>query len=348
VVLFSSGNSNSSTVAYPASQSTVIAVGATSSCDGETWWGSSYGSALDVVAPGVQVVTTDEMGGCGYTSGNTILDFNGTSSACPNAAGVVALILSADPTLTATAAQNVLQNTAEDQVGRPNEDTAGRDNFMGWGRVNGYLAVLDVLGGPAPPTIGGLDVTSGPQKGGTAITISGSNFIGAVTVTIGGASATSVVRVDSSTITCKTPASSVLGARDVVVTALGGSGTAPGAFSYASNPINLTWTGTPDQGAVLTFQVEGPANAKWALALSDAQGQWDHAGYSFCFSKPGSTEFAVLHRPSQGRLSSTGIGSADYTVPTTLPTLSSLYCQGLADDGTGTLVLTPCSQVTIF
>jgi subtilisin family serine protease len=68
VVVFASGNDNASSVNYPANLSNVIAVGAISpcgerkspsSCDGETWWGSNYGTNLDVVALGVDIYTTD-------------------------------------------------------------------------------------------------------------------------------------------------------------------------------------------------------------------------------------------------------------------------------------------------
>jgi subtilisin family serine protease len=75
VVVFASGNENASTVNYPASLPNVIAVGAISpcgqrkspsSCDRETTWGSNYGTALDIVAPGVLIPTTDRQGGAGY------------------------------------------------------------------------------------------------------------------------------------------------------------------------------------------------------------------------------------------------------------------------------------------
>ena len=71
VMVFASGNSNGGVI-YPASGNPdVIAVGAMSpcaerknpsSCDGETWWGSCFGSELDVVAPGVLIPTTDRHG----------------------------------------------------------------------------------------------------------------------------------------------------------------------------------------------------------------------------------------------------------------------------------------------
>ena len=148
LLCFSSGNDNGA-VNYPAKYSTTVCVGATSqcderknpsSCDGEYWWGSNYGNEMDIAAPGVDVLTTSPGGG--YTTG-----FNGTSAACPHAAGSLALIWSADPTLSATEAQSILESTADDQVGIPGEDTPGWDRYMGWGRINLHEAVLAASNG---------------------------------------------------------------------------------------------------------------------------------------------------------------------------------------------------------
>src|SRR5690606_19297082 len=87
--LSSSGNSNTTTIGYPASYVNTIAVGASSmcdqrkspsSCDGESWWGADYGTGLDVVAPGVKIYSTDIAGSNGYNSGDYMPNFNGTSS----------------------------------------------------------------------------------------------------------------------------------------------------------------------------------------------------------------------------------------------------------------------------
>ncbi len=151
VVAFASGNSNGAVI-YPATRSEVIAVGATSpcderkspsSCDGEYWWGSNYGAELDVAAPGVKIYTTDIMGNGGYTTGNYITDFNGTSSATPHVAGLAGLILSANSSLTASEVETIIYNTADDR------GTAGWDQYFGYGRINAYTALLAV----PPPTI---------------------------------------------------------------------------------------------------------------------------------------------------------------------------------------------------
>ncbi|MBN2055302.1 S8 family serine peptidase, partial [bacterium] len=114
VVVFAAGNENQSPVEAPADSEYCICVSAlspcderktSSSCDGESW-GTSYGAAVDVSAPGVLIHTT-AMGG-GYTQ-----TFNGTSSACPHVAGAAALILSVAPGLSPSEVQELLQNGAD-------------------------------------------------------------------------------------------------------------------------------------------------------------------------------------------------------------------------------------------
>jgi uncharacterized protein (TIGR02145 family) len=152
LVLFSSGNQNSG-VAYPARYDKCIAVGATSpcderksptSCDGENW-GSNYGTDLDIAAPGVIISTTDIQGIAGYSSGDYISNFNGTSAACPNAAGVAALILAINPQLTQAEARSILESTS-DKVGNYHY-SGGKSQELGYGRVNAHKAVLQASAG---------------------------------------------------------------------------------------------------------------------------------------------------------------------------------------------------------
>jgi Subtilase family len=108
-------------------------------CNGyESNWGSNYGSALDISAPGVWLTTTDIMGDPGASSGNYNVLFNGTSGAAPIVSGVAGLILSANPYLTANDVQAILQNTADDVNGA---QYPGWDIYMGYGRVNANRAV---------------------------------------------------------------------------------------------------------------------------------------------------------------------------------------------------------------
>jgi len=144
VVFAASGNDNSGTISYPAAYDNCIAVGAlspcnerknTSSCDGENWWGSNYGNGLDFLAPGVRIHTTAMNGG--YTT-----TFNGTSSACPHAAGIGALLLSTELTLIPQNIRDIMQATCDDL------NSTGWDSQTGYGRLNAYNALLYLDDGP--------------------------------------------------------------------------------------------------------------------------------------------------------------------------------------------------------
>ncbi len=152
VVLCAAGNTGDPVI-YPARYPDAIAIGATSpcderkrvgSCDGEVW-ASNFGPEIDVVAPGVRIQTTDRTGNLGFSSTNYFNLFNGTSAATPFVAGVCALIASADPTLTPSEIRQILQDSADDEVGWAPEDVPGFDEFMGWGRVNAYKALVLTL-----------------------------------------------------------------------------------------------------------------------------------------------------------------------------------------------------------
>src|SRR5262249_16856205 len=56
------------------------------------------------------------------------------------------------------------------------------------------------------PFVSSLTPNNGPTAGGTAVTITGTNFVAGATVTFGGTAATNVVVVNSTTITATTPA----------------------------------------------------------------------------------------------------------------------------------------------
>lgn len=83
----------------------------------------------------------------------------------------------------------------------------------------------------ATPTIDTVSPATGPAAGGTAITITGTGFTTGATVTIGGASATSIDVDTDKKLKCTTPAHAA-GAEDVVVTAAGGSATKTDGFVY--------------------------------------------------------------------------------------------------------------------
>jgi hypothetical protein len=85
----------------------------------------------------------------------------------------------------------------------------------------------------APPTVTGISPASGPTTGGTAITLSGTNFAAGATVTIGGATATGVTVTSSTSLQAVTPAGSA-GQAAVRVTVSGQSATYAGYFTYVT------------------------------------------------------------------------------------------------------------------
>jgi thermitase len=145
VVVIAAGNFQSA-VSYPGTLPDVLTVGASNqwderktkaSRDAESWWGSNYGPGLDLMAPGVSILTTDISGRRGYSTGPTTSTFNGTSAATPFAAAAAALVLSVNPLLTeAEVRQILIEHTDHIGTGRP-----GWNQYVGHGRLNAFNAM---------------------------------------------------------------------------------------------------------------------------------------------------------------------------------------------------------------
>lgn len=103
----------------------MISVSSTNSSDAKSSF-SNYGNYIDVAAPGEYILTTTNGGGYG--------NWSGTSFASPVTAGVVALIMRANPSLTPNEIETVLENSADKIAG-------GWHPYYGNGRVNAANAV---------------------------------------------------------------------------------------------------------------------------------------------------------------------------------------------------------------
>lgn len=156
-LLFSAGNSPDTFCLWPARTPATIAVAATTMCDelktsndcSPENWASNHGTGLDISAPGVKIATTDITGNSGFSSGDYYLSFNGTSAACPNAAGVMALILSANKNLTAQQARESISYSCDKAGGyfyNINAPYGLWSKELGYGRVNAYRALQVALG----------------------------------------------------------------------------------------------------------------------------------------------------------------------------------------------------------
>jgi len=117
------------------------------------------------------------------------------------------------------------------------------------------MATFSAVSGPAP-TVSGVAPGSGSSAGGTAVTITGTNFAAGAAVTFGIAAATSVVVVNGTTITATAPAGTA-GAVTVTVTNPGGqSGSLASAFTYIAPPavsIVSPNSGAPAGGTAVTI-----------------------------------------------------------------------------------------------
>jgi subtilisin family serine protease len=84
--------------------------------------------------------------------GDRYTHFGGTSSSTPLVAGICALILSANPNLTAREVKDIVKMTA-DKIGSPSEYTNGKSLRYGYGRINALRAVQEAFrrAGKTPP-----------------------------------------------------------------------------------------------------------------------------------------------------------------------------------------------------
>lgn len=158
VLVAASGNENLAQSRFPGSDPRTICVGGSNRSDvrksvgdasAESWWGACYGPDLDVVAPCLEIPTTDRLGNLGYTSGDYDLFFNGTSSATPHVAALAGLILSACPALTSAQVREIISTTTDkiNAGGYVYLATAGKPYGTwtpeaGYGRVNAERALL--------------------------------------------------------------------------------------------------------------------------------------------------------------------------------------------------------------
>ena len=165
VVLFAAGNGNES-VEFDgyASYSKVLAVAACNDRSKRSVY-SDFGAAIwcafpssDIghqplgqpapLTPGIW--TTDRLGGRGYNPGSAEFgdpagkyanDFGGTSSACPGAAGVAALVLSANPGLTWIEVRDILRRSCDRIDPQGGAYVNGHSPKYGYGRLNAETAI---------------------------------------------------------------------------------------------------------------------------------------------------------------------------------------------------------------
>jgi thermitase len=157
----------------------VLTVSATTTTDSLASW-SNRGYNIDLGAPGVSIHTTTRGGGYGSVLG--------TSFSAPVVAGVAALVISANPSLTSDQIQEVVKQSSDDLGG------AGWDTSFGWGRVNAANAVA-MAANPPPPRPTPPPPSSGPTVAITSPS-NGAHVSGNVSVTVSVTTNTAIEKVD--------------------------------------------------------------------------------------------------------------------------------------------------------
>jgi hypothetical protein len=134
------GNDRADWKRYPAALWNVMAVAATDQSDYRALWnngysGTNFGYWVDIAAPGSDIYSTSPSGQ--YAAAD------GTSFAAPYVAGLGALLLSGNPTLTHVELRAILENTAA------SAETGLEFFYIGTGRVNA-AAMMAASGGGFP------------------------------------------------------------------------------------------------------------------------------------------------------------------------------------------------------
>jgi heme/copper-type cytochrome/quinol oxidase subunit 2 len=202
---------------------------------------TSFSPTTGTTAGGTAVTIT----GTSFVAGATVL-FGATQAQSVNVQSATTIIATS-PAHSAGGVPITVTN--------PDSSSATKDGFL-------YVT--------PSPTITSVSPSTGPNNGGTAITIAGTNFVGGATVTIGGKPATSVNVVSPTTITAVTPVAAI-GATtvDVVVTNPDASTTtSTGGFHYTAAPLAITSIspniGVPAGGTSVTITGTGFGSAAGA------------------------------------------------------------------------------------
>ena len=192
------------------------------------------GGAFTYIAPAPTISSVSPSSGS--TLGGTLITITGTNL---TGATIVTIGSVGVTSFTVVSATSISAVTPEGAVGP--QIVAVTTEGGSASKPNAFTYVTPL------PTITLVNPNSGVLAGGTAITITGTNFTGATVVKIGTNAATSMVVVSDTSITAVTPAG-LAGAQSVAVTTAGGTATAPGAFTYTNVSLPSIASVSPTSG----------------------------------------------------------------------------------------------------
>ncbi len=302
-----------------------------SSCGGRTR------AFPDLVAPGQNVETADRYGQFQYLSG--------TSVAAPHAAGVLALLLSAAPWLSADEQQDLITTTAADR------GVAGVDEAYGHGMLDATAAYTAASAlSPPPPPAADLSLLLTPLTS-SAIPGAAASWR-ADTVGTGGFSADVILSVAGPATTVAnatlTPNHLASGTGTSTLELVATTGTAPGNYPFTvtatGGGLTRTADGTltvtsppPPPPPALTFSTVGNSNPPGAAGTADDADlyRWDASSYTRAF------DASVAKLPSSANVDGLDVIDArhfylSFTTDVTVPGLGTVQDEDVVAYADGT------------
>ncbi len=187
---------------------------------------------LDVTAAASGNGTNANSGAATTTAANELIFGTGTT------AGVA--LTAPGPGFT-TRISNIYGSLAEDEIVSTTGSYAATATNSGGNWVMQMATFRGSGSGAPPPTVTSVSPNSGTINGGTAVTITGTNFASGATVTFGGTAATNVNVVSSTSITATTPAHAAGTVNVVVTNTNGGVGTLTNGYTYTSSSGTISF-----------------------------------------------------------------------------------------------------------
>ncbi|CAD6556740.1 hypothetical protein LMG27952_06182 [Paraburkholderia hiiakae] len=184
---------------------------------------------------------------------------------------------------------------------------------------------LPGLASAAPPTVTSVSPNSGPRGGGTAITITGTNFTGTTAVMFGATPATSFTFLSATQIVAGSP-SAATGTVDITVTNANGTSatTVADQFTYygapTAGPVSLT-VAYGSQSNPVTLNLGGGTATSVAVATTASHGTASASGTSITYSPQSGYSGSDVFTYTASNGSGTS-ASATVTVTVNAPTLS--------------------------
>ena len=242
---YAAGNDNRDLNMF--SYADTIVCGASDENDGKAGF-SAYGKGVALFSPGTNILSSTIDGGYGYASG--------TSMATPITNGAMALIWSANPSLTPDEAQQILYLSC---------DAIGSSNVFGYGRTNVYKGVQMAMATLAKDTtITSVGVQTGDYTAGNLGSVQDSDLNNAYVLNTVNAGASGTI--GAATMTCSLPTDQGTITSFGLSTTFRVSGGRPSSvFAYLlnrnTNKYDLITTkgALPDTNTILSFKLGADA-----------------------------------------------------------------------------------------